>query len=67
MKYTAYLSSAIYTLVILMHIVLAIRLNSTMKELSMTNKSVWIIATLFLGLFPIIVFNELVIIKKENH
>lgn len=65
-EYGSYLSFGIYGLVILMNIILAFKLSFWIKQLNMSNKTAWIIATVFLGLFPIVLFNELIIIKRDD-
>lgn len=66
MDYNRYLRPVFYCLIIFMNICLAIKLRSWIKTLNMTNKSVWIVSTVFLGLFPVVLFNTLIMIRKED-
>ena len=66
-KYTSLLTFISYGLMILMNIILAIKLYNWIKSIDMTKKNIWVIATLFLGLFPVILFNALTITKKNKN
>lgn len=65
-QYDAYLSFIIYGILILTNICLAIKLNHWIKPLNMNNKYLWFIATLFLGLFPVIIIKQLTIKNNKN-
>ncbi len=54
--------------VFLLNIIIAIKFYKYIESVyfSSINRLIWIIATLFLGLFPVILFNNLIIMKKEN-
>jgi hypothetical protein len=63
-----YLEIITYGTMILTNVVIAIQFRKWLKYMAVDRKPVWIIATLFSGLFPVILFNELEIIKnKENN
>jgi hypothetical protein len=66
-KYTSLLTIISYGLMILMNIILAIKLSSWIKSIYMPKRIIWIIATLFLRVFPVILFNVLTITQKENY
>lgn len=62
-EYKTYLVFALYGIMILMNFIFAFKLKKLVITLGMKGKTVWIIATIFLGLFPVILFNELIIIN----
>lgn len=66
LQWNSYLSFFIYGIMILLNIILAIRLNKLIGELQIKGKFLWTISTIFLGLFPVILFNELIMTKIEN-
>lgn len=57
---------AIWFIMFIVNIIFAVKMANFIKELNLKNKGTWIIATIFLGLFPVILFNELVIIEKNK-
>lgn len=67
-SFNSYLSIILIGFVILINIALAIKLNNHMKQLLFRGKILWALSTICLGLFPIILFNELILLKrKENN
>jgi len=65
-EYSSYLTISAYLIVIIMNIIFATKLSKWIRQFNLKNKTTWIISTIFLGLFPIILFNELTIIKNDN-
>lgn len=65
-EYNSYISFINYGIMILLNVVLASKLFKLIGLLQMKGKILWTISTIFLGLFPIILFNELIMIKKEK-
>ena len=61
-----YLNYISFGIMILMNFIFALLLYSWMKSLKLRKKIIWIIATIFFGIFPLILFNELSMIKKIN-
>src|SRR5690554_2381082 len=65
-EYNSYLSFGIYGIVVLLNIILARRIYKLISKLQMKGKFLWAISTVLLGLFPVILFNELILIKTDN-
>lgn len=66
-EYNSYLSFLNYGIVILLNIILATRLYKLIGKLHIKGKLLWTISTIFLGLFPVILFNELILIKTDDN
>lgn len=66
-EYKAYLSFLNYGIVILLNINLASKLYKLIRQLQIKGKLLWTISTVFLGLFPVILFNELIMNKMDNN
>jgi len=65
-EYKSYIVFVEYVIMLLMNIVFAFKLNSWIKELKIENKAVWVVSTVFLGLFPVILFHEYILIESKN-
>lgn len=65
-EFSAYFSMVPYAVIVFMNLLFAVRLNIALENLESGSRSIWIIATLFFGLLPIIIFNELMIAKEEK-
>jgi hypothetical protein len=65
-EYSAYLHIATYFILILLNIIFAFRLGKWIKSVDVYRKSVWIFATVVFGLFPVIILNEIVLVKRNN-
>jgi hypothetical protein len=66
-EYNSYLSFFNYGIVILLNIILSVKLYNLIGQLQIKGKFLWTISTVFLGLFPVILFNELIITKIDNN
>jgi hypothetical protein len=64
--YTQILNSIPGIIMLLMNIILLVILKSLISKYSLQFKLLWIIAILITGLFPIIVYNGLTIIKRGD-
>ena len=64
--YSSYLSFVTLGIMILLNIVLASRLYKFIGQIQMKGKFLWAISTVFLGLFPVILFNEIVLIRSDE-
>lgn len=51
----------------LMNIVFAVKLSQEISNVKMTQKVIWLILTLVMGLFPVIMYNELQLIEKMKN
>ncbi|MBP1672757.1 MAG: hypothetical protein H6Q25_572 [Bacteroidetes bacterium] len=66
-EYKSYLSFLNLGVMILIHIILAVKLYKWIGHIQMKGKLLWSISTVFLGLLPIILFNGFTLNKiKEN-
>ena len=61
-----YLAIVMIIIVFFMNIFLAIKLSHTLKSFAVTGKAAWIFATLTLGVFTLILFNQLIVIKERE-
>ena len=66
-EYDSYLTFMNYGIVILLNIILAIKLYKLIGQLQVKGKFLWTISTVVLGLFPVILFNELIMTKMDNN
>jgi len=66
-EYDSYLTFLNYGIVILLNIILASKLYKLIGQLQIKGKILWTISTIFLGLFPVILFNELILTKIDNN
>lgn len=65
-EYTRYISLISVMFLLVVNIILAVKLKRWIKSLNIQNGTIWVISTIFLGLFPIILFNELSIIRTNE-
>lgn len=65
-NYNSYLSFFSYVIVVVIHVILATKLYKLIGQLQIKGKFLWAVSTVFLGLFPVILFNELIMTKTEN-
>ncbi len=66
-EYDSYLTFINYGIVILLNSILASKLFKFIGQLQVKGKFIWAISTVFLGLFPVILFNELILTKMDNN
>jgi hypothetical protein len=66
-EYNSYLSFFSYGIVILINIILASKLYKLIGQLQIKGKLLWAVSTVFLGLFTVILFNELIMTKTNNN
>jgi len=66
-EYKSYLSFINYGIMFLLNIILAAKLYKLIGQLQIKGKFLWTISTVFLGLFPIILFNELTLNKMDKN
>lgn len=66
-EYKSYLSFLNLGIMILIHIILAVKLYKWIGHLQMKGKFLWSISTVFLGLLPIILFNGFALNKIEEN
>ena len=61
-----YLSYANIFFMVLLNTIFAFKMNTMIKELNEARKAIWITATLLLGLFPVIIAHNLIMIQREK-
>ncbi len=66
-NYNAYHIYLNYGFMLVLNIILSSKLYKLMVQLQIKGKVVWLLSTIFLGLFPVILFNELIITKTDHN
>lgn len=61
-----YLSYADIFFMVLINTIFAFKINTLIKELNEARKAIWITATLLLGLFPVIIAHNLIMMQREK-
>ena len=61
-----YLSYADIFFMVLLNTIFAFKMNTLMVEFNRTKKGIWLIATLLLGLLPVILLNNLILLENER-
>lgn len=59
-----YLSFADILFMVILNIIFAFKMNTLMVEFNRTKKGIWLIATLLLGLLPVILLNNLILLEN---
>jgi hypothetical protein len=61
-----YLSYADIFFMVLLNTIFAFKMNTMIKELNEARKAIWITATLLLGLFPVIIAHNVILMQREK-
>ena len=59
-----YLSFADILFMVILNIIFAFKMNTLMIEFNRTKKGIWLIATLLLGLLPVILLNNMILLEN---
>ena len=59
-----YLSFADILFMVILNIIFAFKMNTLMIEFNRTKKGIWLIATLLLGLLPVLLLNNLILLEN---
>jgi len=66
-NYNTYLTLAIFGIGFIINVIFARMLDSWFGEFRIEGKVIWIIATLFLGILPVILFKEILIMSRNEN
>lgn len=61
-----YLTYADIFFIVLLNTIFAFKMNTLIKELNEARKAIWITATLLLGLFPVIIAHNVILMQREK-
>ncbi len=65
-EYNSYIPIFNYGIAILLNIIFANKLYKLIGQLQLKGRLLWTISTVFIGLFPVILFNEFIMIKNDK-